>query len=320
VALVALTQMGMDARGCFSSGNDGGGVGGGTAAGGSSAGGCTLGGEQYDIGESFSSPDGCNSCGCSPSGIICTDRACVGGSGGNVGVGGSAPVGGGAGVGGIGGNAGADGGSNQCNASVGCLQVPCPCLDEDGDGRCDNHCPSYECISGQCVDVSPQPVSCGGLLGTACPDGEYCRFLPSTRCGSGDQTGECTPRADVCDGIYSPVCGCDGQTYSSGCSASAAGVSVRRTGECPIPGTLGLGESCGGFGPPSAPTCADGLFCQHQPGALCGAADAPGECVEIPNSCPTTGDTVCGCNGVTYANACAAARAQVGILDVGRCQ
>jgi hypothetical protein len=163
-----------------------------------------------------------------------------GGSGGVAGVGGIGGTAGVAGIGGIG------GGGNQCNASFGCPQVPCACLDEDGDGQCDNHCPSYDCINGQCVDVSPPSVICGGLLGTACPDGEYCKFLPSTRCGSGDQTGECRPKAEVCDDIYSPVCGCDGKTYSSGCVASAAGVSVRVTGECPSPGSLGVGESCGG--------------------------------------------------------------------------
>ena len=326
-ALVALTQMGMDARGCFSSGggDDGiGGSGGGTAAGGSSAGGCEFGGKHYANGESVPSLDGCNSCGCGEGGIYCTDRACVdnGGSGGS---GGSAPTGGSGGAGstaGVGGGGviGGSGGGYQCNLSVGCLQVPCACLDEDGDGQCDNHCPSYDCIDGQCLDVSPPPVICGGLLGTSCPDQEYCKFLPSTRCGSGDQTGECTPKAEVCDDIYSPVCGCDGKTYSNGCSASAAGVSVQTAGECPSPGTLGVGDSCGGLVPPSAPACDGGLFCQHQPGALCGAADAPGECVEIPESCPTTGAFVCGCNGVTYVNACAAARAQVGILDVGRCK
>lgn len=321
VALVALTQMGMDARGCFSSGGDDddgiGGSGGGTAAGGSSAGGCELGGTHYAANQSFPSADGCNSCSCYQGGVVCTDRACAnyGGSGGG---GGSGGVGGSAGVGGVAGMGG--GGGNQCNANVGCLQVPCACLDEDGDGQCDNHCPSYECINGRCVDVSPQPVACGGLLGTGCPAGEYCKFLPSTRCGSGDRTGECTPPAQACDDVYSPVCGCDGQTYSNGCTASAAGVSVQATGECHSPGTLGVGDRCGGLVPPGAPSCDEGLFCQHQPGALCGAADAPGECVEIPKSCPTTGDLVCGCNGVTYANACAAARAQVGILDVGRCQ
>jgi hypothetical protein len=322
VALVALTQMGMDARGCFSGDDGDTGIDG--SGGGSSAGGCDLAGKHYALGESFRSPDDCNTCWCGPSGTSCTLMGCVGnggsaGVGGGVGVGGGTAVGGSAGVGGTD-TGGTGGGGNQCNAAFGCPQVPCACLDEDGDSQCDNHCPLYECIGGQCVDVSPQPVTCGGLLGTSCPDGEYCKFLPSTRCGSGDQTGECTPRAEICDDIYSPVCGCDGETYSSGCSASAAGVSVKASGECPAPGTLGIGESCGGFVPASAPTCDQGLFCQHQPGALCGAADAPGECVAIPTSCPTTGDPVCGCNGITYANACAAARAQVGILDVGRCK
>ena len=31
---------------------------------------------------------------------------------------------------------------------------------------------------------------------------------------------------------YTPVCGCDGETYSNACNAAGAGVSLQAEGEC----------------------------------------------------------------------------------------
>jgi hypothetical protein len=160
---------------------------------------------------------------------------------------------------------------------------------------------------------------CGGLAGTPCPEGQYCNFPPEAQCGAADQTGVCAVRPEACTREFAPVCGCDDATYSNACVAAAAGVSVASQGECGS-GALQIGDACGGFRPSDAPNCDTGLFCQHQPGALCGAADAPGECVAIPEVCADIFDPVCGCDGQTYSNACEAAANQVGILARGECQ
>jgi hypothetical protein len=76
---------------------------------------------------------------------------------------------------------------------------------------------------------------------------------------------------------------------------------------------------CGGFRLPNTGNCGQGLFCQHQAGALCGAADAPGECVLIPEVCADIFDPVCGCDGQTYGNACEAAAHLTGIFENGAC-
>ncbi|MEY4548533.1 MAG: hypothetical protein RL685_4728, partial [Pseudomonadota bacterium] len=98
-------------------------------------------------------------------------------------------------------------------------------------------------------------------------------------------------------------------------------VPVCREGVCGVGSgdTLQVGDTCGGFRPPGGAECGPGLFCQHQAGALCGAADAPGECVLIPDACIALFSPVCGCDGVTYGNSCEAARNETGILELGAC-
>jgi hypothetical protein len=130
----------------------------------------------------------------------------------------------------------------ECSDASQCPIPPCACLDRDGDGRCDNTCPTPACVGGHCTLVTPPPDA------------------------------------------------------------------------------LQEGDKCGGFVPPGAPTCADGLFCQSQAGSFCGAADEPGVCVSVPEVCNFIFAPVCGCDGETYANACEATVARVGILDEGACQ
>lgn len=94
-------------------------------------------------------------------------------------------------------------------------------IDADGDG-CALECPT-------------SPMSCGGLTPEGpitCPSGTFCDYDPSDDCGFTDAPGECRVIPDVCTEEYAPVCGCDGQTYTSRCKAASAQVGILHEGPC----------------------------------------------------------------------------------------
>ena len=126
--------------------------------------------------------------------------------------------------------------------------------------------------------------------------------------GNCDGFGECVnrlPEVVQCLAVWDPVCGCDGQTYSNGCYAHQAGVSIDHYGEC-------------------TRTCFDNEDCS--PGQFCakplGECDAEGECIDrLPDivQCFAVWDPVCGCDGQTYSNGCYAQKAAANIDYLGEC-
>ena len=166
---------------------------------------------------------------------------------------------------------------------------------------CDGVTYSNECVADE-VGVSVlhrgecEPQHCWSH--DMCQPDQYC-FLD----GCLAETGVCVPRPEFCPDVWDPVCGCDGVTYPNECHAARAGMSIDYLGMCD-------GAYC--F---SNDMCPADQYCFFH---VC--AVKSGACIRRPEACPDVWEPVCGCDGVTYPNACEAARAGMSVDHYGECE
>ncbi len=83
------------------------------------------------------------------------------------------------------------------------------------------------------IDLSAEDLSrpdAGGACSDSsiCAAGQFCEFTANGCVGP----GTCQPFPGACPQIASPVCGCDGNSYTNSCYAYLAGQNISHTGTC----------------------------------------------------------------------------------------
>jgi hypothetical protein len=172
---------------------------------------------------------------------------------------------------------------------------------------------------GECDPVGACCLSPHGCVETTeldCRE-HQCGFWRGAGTECGGSGGGVITLCPIIDPIFGACCLPDGScatTYECDCDRRGGTWRGNFTDCAAADICPGSGQICGGI---IGVGCPDGQFCDLPIGHCC--CDFQGVCRDIPQGCFDVWDPVCGCDGVTYGNACEAAAAEMSIDHDGEC-
>ena len=163
-----------------------------------------------------------------------------------------------------------------------------------------------ECEGGEQPYAPCGGKACGDACSLCAPDDSNC--VETADLKACDAAGQCRSGIPVCEAECKP-----GATKMLDCNSCDC---VEGRWVC-TDIACNEGVLCGGLG---GGICREDEYCAYVAGQHCGITDASAYCLSRPEACDLSYAPVCGCDGVTYGNSCAAAAAGTGVLSEGECE